>query len=200
MPLLPPLRPGSQRSTLRARSGSHGEGWPCPSWSPKAGRVWCGAAWCAPPVPAMYSRRSSPGANLAIGMWVLLPKETVAFLAFLSLARAQREPLGAMLRDCLSFRPSTLPMPFLVSLQNCRLLEGPERRWDPGAALARRWPGTGRALHSGPLPRREVPVPWMEQSMPRHERGQHVGRQAEADPASKAGVTRESQPWCVTAG
>ena len=69
-----------------------------------------------------------------------------------------------------------------------------------GGTPGLRWPGTGRALHSGPLPRREVPAPWMEQSMPRHDPGQHVGRGAEADPASKADVTGESQPWCVTAG
>lgn len=99
-------------------------GWPCPSCGPQAGRVWRSAAGSAPPLPATYSRCSSPGAKLAIGMWALLPKETVAFLGFLSPARAQKEPLGDTLRDCLSFRASTLPMPFLVSLQNHQMLEG----------------------------------------------------------------------------
>lgn len=54
-----------------------------------------------------------------------------------------------------------------------------------GGTTGPRWPGSGRALHSGPLPRPEVPVPWMEQSMQRHEAAQRVGRGAEENPASK---------------
>lgn len=120
--------PVGQRSTLWARGGSHGDEWPRPSCGPKAGRVWCGVARCAPPVPATRSRCPPPGASLAVGMRVLLPEETGTFLAFFSLARARWDPLGDMFLDCLSFRPSTLPMPFLVSVQNHQLLEGPKRR------------------------------------------------------------------------
>lgn len=117
-----------------------GDGWPGPSGSPKAERFWHGAACCAPPVPAMFS--SSPGAPLAIGVWVPLPEEMVALLAFVSPARAQRETPDT-LRDCLSFRASALPMRFWVSLQNHQLQVGPQGhtgqgQWCPAEARGAR--------------------------------------------------------------
>lgn len=100
----------------------------------REGLVRCGQVCSsrASHVQQMLISWSQPGYRHA----VLLPEEMGAFLAFLSLARARREPLGDVLGDCLSFRPSTLPMPFLVSIQNHQLPEGSKCRWDPGAAPA----------------------------------------------------------------
>lgn len=56
------------------------------------------------------------------------------------------------------------------------------------------WGCTSRALHSGPLPRPEVPVPWMERPMPRHEAGQHAGGGGEANVAAKADALGSPSP------
>lgn len=177
---------GSQRSSQRVCGGSHGDGWPGPPHSPKTGRVCKGAAWWAPLVPAGHSRGSSPRASLAIGAGGLLPEEMVAFLAFLLLSRAGREPLGDMLLDCLSFRPSTANALFGLN-PNPSAARGFKAR-----AGARGRAGQPAAGHYASVPcrgQRCLFHGWSNRCQ-RHGAVQHVGRGAEANPASRGGSLR----------